>query len=112
MSNKPKYWNRAKKILSQKEIVQEIINKGQERINSLVKLGLKFDLREGKETEYDLGKEGGHSNRRILHVGDSTGKAIMKTLNNAIIKKKNISMGVCTNKQERLAVDLIKKLEK
>ena len=88
--------------LSQKEIVQEIINKGQERINSLVKLGLKFDLRDGKETEYDLGKEGGHSNRRILHVGDSTGKAIMKTLNDAIIKKKNIS--ILTN---LMAIDLI-----
>ena len=26
-------------------------------------------------------------------------------------KNKNISMGVCTNKQERLAVDLLKKLD-
>ena len=78
--------------LSQKEIVEEIISKGQERISSLVKLGLEFDLREGKETEYDLGKEGGHSNRRILHVGDATGKAIMKTLNDAIIKEQNITI--------------------
>ena len=39
--------------LSQKEIVQEIINKGQERINSLVKLGLKFDLRDGKESSIE-----------------------------------------------------------
>ena len=88
--------------LSQKEIVEEIISKGQERISSLVELGLKFDLREGKETEYDLGKEGGHSNRRILHVGDATGKAIMKTLNDAIIKEKNITI-----LQNLMAIDLI-----
>ena len=89
--------------LSQKEIVEEIISKGQERISSLVELGLKFDLREGKETEYDLGKEGGHSNRRILHVGDTTGKAIMKnSLNDAIIKEQNITI-----LQNLMAIDLI-----
>ena len=40
-------------------------------------LGLKFDEREvAGHRELDLGKEGGHSKRRVLHVQDVTGKEI------------------------------------
>jgi L-aspartate oxidase len=88
--------------LSKKDITQEIISHGQDRIKALEKLGLKFDLRKGKETEYDLGKEGGHSHRRILHSGDITGQAIMHTLQTSIQKNPNITL-----LENLMAIDLI-----
>jgi L-aspartate oxidase len=43
----------------------------------LMKLGLHFDQREiSGHHELDLGKEGGHSKRRVLHVRDVTGREI------------------------------------
>lgn len=88
--------------LSKEDITQEIISHGQDRIRSLEKLGLKFDLRKGKETEYDLGKEGGHSHRRILHCGDITGKAIMHTLQESVKENPNIIL-----LENVMAIDLI-----
>ena len=88
--------------LSKEEITQEIISHGQDRIKALEKLGLKFDLRKGKETEYDLGKEGGHSHRRILHCGDITGQAVMHTLQASIQKNPNITL-----LENVMAIDLI-----
>ena len=84
------------------DITQEIVSRGQDRIRSLEKLGLKFDLRKGKETEYDLGKEGGHSHRRILHCGDITGQAIMHTLEESVRENPNITL-----LENVMAIDLI-----
>ena len=65
-------------------------------------MGLKFDLRDGKETEYDLGKEGGHSNRRILHANDLTGWEIERTLIEAVHAQDNIEIF-----EHHMAIDLI-----
>ena len=50
-----------------------------DRIRELIALGTNFSLRPGTEDredrEYDLGREGGHSHRRILHATDATGRA-------------------------------------
>jgi len=51
----------------------------------------------------DIGLEGGHSMRRILHSGDDTGKAIETALVNQVKKKKNI-----TYFEDFVAVNLIK----
>ena len=88
--------------LSKSNIAEQIVSKGYERICFLENLGLKFDLRKGKETEYDLGKEGGHSYRRILHSGDITGQEIMKTLNRSVIGNRNITL-----LENFIAIDLI-----
>src|SRR4026209_448811 len=50
--------------------VRTIIQEGPARIEELIALGMKFSDREGM---LDLGKEGGHSKRRILHAKDVTG---------------------------------------
>ncbi len=58
-----------------------IITEGPARINELIEFGLHFDEREVEgHRELDLGREGGHSKRRVLHVHDMTGLEIEKTL--------------------------------
>src|ERR1700757_80035 len=67
--------------LCDETVVRTIITEGPERIRELVEFGLHFDEREGSgHREFDLGKEGGHSKRRVLHVRDVTGKEIENTL--------------------------------
>jgi len=61
--------------------VRTIITEGPVRIRELVDLGLCFDEREvSGHREFDLGREAGHSKRRVLHVQDVTGKEIENTL--------------------------------
>src|SRR5436309_10077626 len=67
--------------LCDEAVVRTIVTEGPERIRELVEFGLHFDEREvSGHREFDLGKEGGHSKRRVLHVQDVTGKEIEKTL--------------------------------
>lgn len=67
------------------EIVREILKEGPARIQDLVDLGVSFSsLDDGR---ISLGKEGGHSKRRVLHVKDVTGKAIEDALLAAIAKE-------------------------
>ena len=88
--------------LTDATVTEQIIHQGKKRIRALESLGLSFDLRKGRETEYDLGQEGGHSHRRILHCGDITGGAIMQTLQTAIANKPNIQ-----TLEHHIAIDLI-----
>lgn len=63
--------------------VRMIVSEGPSRVRELIDLGVRFSLR-GKKGDvpeaFDLGLEGGHSYRRILHVKDHTGRSIHQTL--------------------------------
>ena len=67
------------------EIVREILREGPDRIQDLVDLGVAFSSME--DGRISLGKEGGHSKRRVLHVKDVTGKAIEEALLAAVAKE-------------------------
>src|SRR3569832_696504 len=58
--------------LCNEKVVRTIVEEGPERIQELIELGMKFSEREVPSShgarELDLGKEGGHSKRRILHA--------------------------------------------
>src|SRR5882672_8608493 len=60
------------------DVVRTIIEEGPARIAELIELGMRFSEREIPRSngvrELDLGKEGGHSKRRILHAKDVTGR--------------------------------------
>ncbi|MCE9614148.1 MAG: L-aspartate oxidase [Lentisphaerae bacterium] len=84
-------------------VVERIVTAGPERVAELEKLGLQFSLRVGVPwEEYDLGKEGGHSKRRILHAGDITGRAIQDVLVEQAAATPAITL--CEN---HIAIDLI-----
>jgi L-aspartate oxidase len=76
--------------LCDEEVVRFTINESTERIKELVKWGTKFD----KTTtgRYDLAKEGGHSEYRVLHHKDSTGREIENKLLEQVKKHPNIEI--------------------
>ncbi len=86
--------------LCRREIVERIIEEGPARIRALAELGLKFSR--DAAGVYDLGQEGGHSHRRILHVKDMTGKAIEDALLDAVARSERIVL-----KEHTFAIDLI-----
>ena len=90
--------------LCNEEVVSSIVSEGPERITELVALGMHFDERTNPEgiKEPDLGREGGHSKRRILHAKDATGFEIEKTLLAAVAAHSNITV-----LENHMAVDLI-----
>jgi L-aspartate oxidase len=88
--------------LSDPGVVNEILKGGNERIANLEHLGIEFERRKGKEHEYDLGQEGGHSHRRVLHAGDITGQEMMQGLIAHARDNSNITIMECL-----LAIDLI-----
>ncbi|MBY8985439.1 MAG: L-aspartate oxidase [Candidatus Lokiarchaeota archaeon] len=76
--------------LCDEDVVRRIITQAPDRINDLIDLGLKFTINE--DGDYDLGKEGGHTERRILHVNDQTGMSIEQTLIENVKKLDNVEI--------------------
>jgi len=71
-------------------IVEIVVQEGVERIKELISWGAQFD--KDPEGDFKLGKEGGHSENRILHHKDVTGKEMERTLLEAIKNCNNISV--------------------
>jgi L-aspartate oxidase len=92
--------------LCKENVVRTIVQEGPARIAELIELGMKFSERETPERpgahELDLGKEGGHSKRRILHAKDVTGREIEHALLAAIASQPNIKIY-----EDHFAIDLI-----
>jgi len=72
------------------EIVRMVITESTERVNELIAWGATFDKTESGE--YDLAKEGGHSEHRILHHKDNTGFEIERALLAAVHTHPNIEI--------------------
>ena len=76
--------------LCDEAVVREIVRDGPQRVRELVEWGVRFSRDEAGE--YDLGREGGHGERRILHVKDTTGKAIEEALLKAVAREKRVDL--------------------
>jgi L-aspartate oxidase len=63
-----------------REIVEIVVREGPDRVRELIGWGTRFDKRHENEAQYDLGREGGHSENRILHYKDLTGWEIQRAL--------------------------------
>ncbi len=59
-------------------IVKIVVTEGPQRVQEIIDWGARFD--KNKSENYDLGREGGHSENRILHYKDLTGWEIQRTL--------------------------------
>ena len=89
--------------LCHEDVVEMVVREGPERIRDLIALGTRFDTQgQGGALEYDLGREGGHSRRRVLHAGDLTGQEIVRALTAALLGHPNVSLF-----ENALAVDLL-----
>ncbi|MBA4322068.1 MAG: L-aspartate oxidase [Odoribacter sp.] len=72
------------------DVVRMVVNDAPKRIKDLIKLGVSFDKR--PDGSYDLAREGGHTERRILHHKDNTGEAIQNVLTEKVRKDPNIEI--------------------
>ena len=76
--------------LCNRHIVEVVVKEGVQRIKEIINWGAQFDKE--PDGDYKLGKEGGHSESRILHHKDVTGKEMERTLLEAIKKSSNIKL--------------------
>jgi L-aspartate oxidase len=89
--------------LCHRDVVESVVREGPACVRELIALGTSFDLRGDPESgEYDLGQEGGHSQRRILHALDATGHEIIRALGEAVRGTPAITV-----RENHLAVDLL-----
>lgn len=89
--------------LCDEEVVRQIVNDAPARIRELEELGIEFSKRTGtRAAEYDLGREGGHSERRVLHSGDITGERVEQVLLRRVQAEPNITVY-----EQCMVIDLI-----
>ncbi len=88
--------------LCDEEIVRMVVESGPARIDELVRLGVKFVHDQESSSGFSLGREGGHSHRRVAHAYDLTGREIERALLNEIRNHKNIRLF-----EEHIVVDLL-----
>ncbi len=85
------------------EAVRTVVHEGPSRIQELIDYGVTFDQREvDGRRELSLGREGGHSKRRILHSRDTTGREIEEKLLAAVRAHSQITFF-----EHHYAIDLI-----
>jgi L-aspartate oxidase len=88
--------------LCHEDVVRMVIEKGPERIRELLDLGVAFSRDEKDPGRLDLGREGGHSMRRIAHSYDRSGREIERALLQAVADNPRITV-----LEDHLAVDLL-----
>ncbi len=79
---------------------------GSECIEWLAELGMPFtrDQQDISSSGFHLTREGGHSQRRVVHAADATGKALQQTLEAHVAERDNIQLF-----QQHIAIDLIQR---
>ncbi|MFA6568712.1 MAG: L-aspartate oxidase [Victivallales bacterium] len=81
--------------LCKEDVVRRIVENGPAAVKEIIELGTHFTTRremgyKDDGANYDLGREGGHTRRRVLHAGDITGEEVEKKLIKACRQTKNI----------------------
>ncbi len=76
--------------ISDRAAVEKVVKEAPSQIQALIDWGVEFDRNE--KGEFDLHREGGHSEFRILHHADNTGAEIQQSLIKAVRKHPNITI--------------------
>jgi len=82
------------------EVVRTVVEEGPGLVEGLLEMGVAFSRDRGGNLE--MGREGGHSRRRIVHVADRTGWAVERALLDAVATNPRIEV-----LEHHFAVDLI-----
>jgi L-aspartate oxidase len=92
--------------LTHADVARDIIAAGAERIAALEHWGVQFERKSRNareaDAEYDLGREGGHSVRRILHSGDITGSELIRVMSKQVRQQSAVQV-----LEHHMAIDLI-----
>ncbi len=86
--------------LCDKSVVEMVIKEGPQRLKELIVWGANFDL--DAEGNFDLGKEGGHSEYRVVHHKDITGYEVERALLQRVHQLQNVTL-----LSHHFAIDLI-----
>ncbi|MCU4499210.1 L-aspartate oxidase [Acinetobacter radioresistens] len=86
--------------LCELDAVKHTVKGGKPSVDFLLKHGVQFTLDDAEQLH--LTREGGHSQRRIIHAADATGKAISTTLVQRAREQKNLTIF-----ENYIAIDLI-----
>lgn len=74
--------------LCNRQVVEIVVKEGPDRVREIIEWGARFDKE--KDGDYKLGKEGGHSEYRIIHHKDITGWEMERALLEAVDRQPNI----------------------
>jgi L-aspartate oxidase len=88
--------------LCKEEVVDFVVKEAPPRIQELIDWGVQFTKSETPPYLYDLGQEGGHTRRRVLHAKDLTGHEIERALNEKVAALENVIIY-----ENHIGVDLI-----
>ena len=86
--------------INNRKIVEIVVREAPERIRDLVEIGTNFDT--DSTGQYDMNREGGHSEKRILHFKDKTGAEIQRALVQEARNNPNIDIY-----EDHFAIELI-----
>ena len=75
--------------LCDREVVEIVVREGPERVRELIELGARFSRENGT---LHLGREGGHSENRIVHAADTTGREVERALLTSVAAHPNIQI--------------------
>lgn len=78
--------------LCHRDAVELIVREGPERVKELVDWGVKFTGSGKVDPAFDLGREGGHSQNRIVHARDHTGFEVERALLEALARHPNLKI--------------------
>ncbi len=90
--------------LCQRDVVAQVVQNGPQCIKELMEMGVRFNLQQagGSDDPFDLGREGGHSQNRIVHAKDMTGQEVERVLVEHARNHPNITLF-----ENHMAIDLI-----
>jgi len=88
--------------LCKKDVVEFVVQEAPPRIQELIHWGVQFTRSEDPPHPFDLGREGGHSRRRVLHAKDLTGREIERALQEKIASISNVDIY-----ENHIGIDLI-----
>ena len=90
--------------LCHRDAVEFIVSRGRDRIDWLIRQGVPFTTQAGPDGDiaFHLTREGGHSQRRVVHADDATGRAIETTLVERVKEHHDIDVF-----EHHIAIDLI-----
>jgi L-aspartate oxidase len=90
--------------LCNKRIVDIVVKNGPDRIKELMDIGVNFSRMSDGTASLDLGMEGGHSKRRVVHTKDHTGREVERALLEKVKENSKITVY-----EDYMAIDLITK---
>jgi L-aspartate oxidase len=94
--------------LCNQDVVKHVVTSGPQCIEELIGMGVRFNIQQnaeaagGEKGTFDLGREGGHSQNRIVHAKDMTGQEVERVLVQQVRNHPNITLF-----ENHMAIDLI-----